>query len=124
MPVVPDKYRGSKVYLLTYCELITAAQRRETVTYQEIASIAGLPPSGNYMGKEVGYLLGEISDDEHANGRPMLSAIAVNTQGKPGSGFFALARDLGKLQDATPEGEQQFWEKEKAAVYATWKKEH
>lgn len=93
------------------------------MTYQEIAKIAGLPLSGNYMGREVGYLIGEISEDEHVNGRPMLSAIVVNTQGKPGPGFFSLARDLGKLQDDTPEGEHRFWEKEKAAVYATWQKE-
>jgi len=123
MPVIPDKYRGSKVYLLTYCELIAAARRRGTVTYQEIAKIVGLPLSGSYMGKEVGYLIGEISEDEHVNGRPMLSAIVVSKQGKPGSGFFALARELGILQDDTPEGEQRFWEKEKTAVYATWQTE-
>ncbi len=73
---------------------------------------------GNKMGKEVGWILGEISDDEVANGRPMLSAIAVNVKGQPGEGFFALARQHGKLID---DSEQTFWERERQLVYETWK---
>jgi hypothetical protein len=124
MTIVENRYRGSKEYHLIYCELIHAAQHRGLVTYQEIAKIMGLPLSGNHMGKEVGWLIGEISEDEHVNGRPMLSAIVINTQGKPGPGFFGLAVDLGKLAEDDPtDVEQRFWEKEKAAVYTAWQKE-
>jgi hypothetical protein len=46
----------------------------------------------------VGRLLGEISDDEHDAGRPLLSAIAVDkNSGLAGRGFFKLVRDM-KLQ--------------------------
>ena len=123
MPVVPDKYRGSKEYLLVYCELIKAARYKGTTTYQAIAEMMGLPLRGSYMGSEVGKILGEISEDELNQGRPMLSAIAVGVRGLPGPGFFSLAREFAKLQDDSKEGEHRFWEKEKAAVYATWQKE-
>jgi len=127
MPVAskkyPTKYRGSKEYLLVCCELIRAARYRGMTTYQAVADIMGLPLRGSYMGAEVGHMLGEISQDELDHGRPMLSAIVVGARGSPGPGFFNLAREVGKLQDDSKEGEQRFWEEEKEAVYATWQKE-
>jgi len=121
MPIVSDKYRGTKEYYLIYSELITAARYRGTITYQEIAKIIGLPLKGSYMGAEIGHLLGEISEDEFNAGRPMLSSIAVNVQGSPGSGFFELARSLGKLTEESKEAENDFWEEESEAVYEIWK---
>ena len=97
MPVVSDKYRGTTTYFHVLAELGRAAQYRGRTTYQDIALLMGLPQSGNYMGKEVGLILGEISEDEVRAGRPMLSAVAVGVNGKAGSGFFGLARDLGRL---------------------------
>ena len=111
-------YRGTKEFGLIYIELITAARYRGTVTYQEIAQIMGLPLSGNHMSREVGWILGEISAYELENGRPMLSAIAVGVNGKPGQGYFEWARKLGRL---TTEDEWVFWENECKAVYDTWK---
>jgi hypothetical protein len=118
MAIVPNRYRGKKEYSLVYAEMITAAKYRGTVTYQEIAKIMSLPLQGSHMGKEIGWILGEISEDEVTNGRPMLSAIAVNVKFEPGPGFFTLARDLNKLQD---EDEDAFWNKERQLVYEKWK---
>ncbi len=115
------KYRGTKEFLLVYSELINAARRRQTITYQEVADLMGLPSSGHHMGSETGHLLGEISEDEHGSERPMLSAIAISSvTGMPGPGFFKLARELGRLSDVSPDGERMFWEKEKDTVYSTW----
>ena len=122
MAVMKDKYRGSIIYQLVKSELITAARYRGTVTYQEIAKLMGLPLSGNYMGLEVGRILGEVSEDESLQGRPLLSAVAVGTSGEPGEGFYVLARELGKLNDDSAEGKRRFWQREKAKVYKTWKK--
>lgn len=122
MTVMRDKYRGTKAYHLVYNELIAAARYRGTVTYQEIAQLIGLPLSGNYMGLEVGHILGEISEDEHLQGRPMLSAVAVGVSGEPGEGFYILARGLGKLDDDSEDGKRRFWATEKAAVYKVWQK--
>ena len=122
MSTVANKYRGAREYSLVYAELITAARYRGTVTYQEIALIMGLHPAGAHMGTETGQVLGEISEDEHLRGRPMLSAIAVGVSEFPGDGFFALAGKLGKLTDSTADGKRKFWEKERDAVYETWRR--
>jgi len=118
---VASKYRGSKEFFLVYTALIMAARFRGTVGYQKVAELMGLPPQGNYMGTETGHLLGEISEDEHKYGRPMLSAIAVSTAGIPGDGFFKLARNLGKLAGTSTDTEREFWSSEKDAVYEAWK---
>ena len=115
------KYRGKKEYYLTFNELISAARYRGTVTYQEIAQLVGLPLKGSYMGSMIGHLLGEISEDEVNNGRPMLSAVAVNVQGVPGPGFYALARELGKEFDDSKEAKLAFWSSELSNVYEVWK---
>jgi alkylated DNA nucleotide flippase Atl1 len=118
MSTEQSRYRGTKEYGLIYTELITAAKYRGTVTYQEIAQIMGLPLQGNHMSREVGWILGEISESELANERPMLSAIAVGVNGKPGAGFFDWARKLGRLKS---DDEWAFWESECKSVYDTWK---
>ncbi|MBN1451643.1 MAG: hypothetical protein JW963_11560 [Anaerolineales bacterium] len=100
-----------------------AAQYHGLVTYQVIAKMMGLPSSGNYMAHELGIILGEISEDEVRKGRPMLSAMAVGVSGEPGEGFYTLAKELGLLQDDSPEEKRQFWEEQKARVYETWRAE-
>ena len=118
-----DKYRGKKIFHIIYNELITAARYRGTVKYQEIAMLMDLPLSGNYMGSEVGSILGAISEEEHNRGRPMLSAVAVGSTGSPGEGFFNLARGLGAQFEDSPKGKRAFWEQEKKKVYETWIRE-
>ena len=121
MTTVSSKYRGTKEYHLAYMTLITAAQYRGLVTYARIAQILGITQPGHHMAREVGQLLGEISEDEHLNGRPMLSALAVGVTGRPGEGFFALARGLGKLSTEDPAESERFWQSERERVYETWK---
>lgn len=121
MTVVPDRYRGTPEYLLVFCRLLTAARHRGHVTYQELAKVMGLPLRGSYMGSETGQILGEISEDEHLAGRPMLSAVALSVRGEPGSGFFTLARELGLLDSEARDDERRFWEQQKQAIYELWK---
>ena len=123
MTVKRSKFRGSKEYMLVYCELIQAARYRGTLTYQEIAQVLGLPRTGIYMGSQIGQLLGEISEDEHRCGRPLLSAVAVGVSGFPGQGFFALAKQLGIFESEGKDAERRFWEKERQAVYKTWQRD-
>lgn len=120
MGVVKSKYRGTTTYFHVMAELVRAAQYGGLTTYQDVAVIMGLPTWGSHMGSQVGQVLGEISDDEAAAGRPMLSAVAVNVEGKAGPGFFTLARDLNRLSDA--DSEPEFWERECRAVYVAWKR--
>ena len=76
MAIVPKKYRGTQIYGLVYCRLLDAARKKEGASYEEIGQIMGLAPGGD-AAQEVGQLLGEINEDEHNHGRPMLSAVAV-----------------------------------------------
>ena len=118
-----NKYRGKKIYRIIFNELLTATRYRGYVTYQEIAMLMGLPLKGNYMGKEIGQILGEISEEEHSRGRPMLSAVALGAARLPGEGFFNLAGSLGYQFEATTAGKRAFWEEEKKKVYETWQRE-
>ena len=120
MPVVSDKYRGTPKYFHVHAELVRAAQYRGLTTYQDIALLMGLPQSGNHMGKEVGLILGEISEDEVRARRPMLGSVAVGVNGKVGSGFFGLARDLGRLDQN--KDESAFREEELRATYSAWRR--
>lgn len=120
MGAAKDKHRGTTTYFHVMAELVRAAQHRGLTTYQDVAVIMGLPIRGSHMGSETGQILGEISEDEVAAGRPMLSAVAVSVEHKAGPGFFALARQLGRLTG--DESDAAFWEKERQAVYAAWKR--
>lgn len=120
MSTVRDKYRGTTKYFHVMAELVRAAQYRGLTTYQDIALIMGLPLRGSHMGREVGHILGEISEDEVAAGRPMLSAVAVGVDGKAGSGFFVLAKDLDRF--TANQSEATFWEQERKSVYMSWKR--
>lgn len=120
MPVVRSKYRGTTTYERVKAELIRAAEYRGVTTYQDIALIMGLPLQGSHMGAETGHILGEISEDEMRDGRPMLSAVAVSVSGTPGSGFFALARDLGRVK--TSDDDAGYWQGERDAVYQAWRR--
>jgi hypothetical protein len=67
-------------------------------------------------------LLGEISTDEHAEGRGMLTVIVVHKRGdmQPGPGFFDLAKRLGKdTSDILG-----CWIKELKVVHAHWSNEN
>ena len=120
MGEIEGKYRGTPVYVRVLAELVNAAQYRGVTTYQHIALIMGLPTEGNDMGKQIGAILGEISEDEVRAGRPMLSAVAVKTTGRPGQGFFPLAEKLGRAPGG--EADREFWKRERNAVYEAWKR--
>lgn len=63
-------------------------------------------------------LLGELSTEEEAAGRGMLSALVVHKVGdmEPGPGFFELAGDLGRdTSDIT-----KCWVEEMHKVHRTW----
>lgn len=115
-----NKYRGTTTYVHVLAELVRAAQYRGVTTYQDMAVIMGLPVTGSHMGKETGQMLREISVEEVAAQRPMLTAVVVGVQGKPGDGFYVLAGELGKMKAG--EDEHAFWEREREAVYAAWRR--
>ena len=118
MTFVPSKYRGTKTYDLVYAKVTSAANSRGPLIFcGELYELMGLKP-GNNAAKQAGHILGEISEDTHQAGKPMLSAIVVNkAKGYPGPGFFVLAKALGKLhRNASGEEEIEFWKQERNNV--------
>jgi hypothetical protein len=113
-------YRGTTTYVHVLAELVRAAQYRGVTTYQDLAVIMALPQSGNYMGGQIGQILGEIVEDEVVAGRPMLSAVVVGVSGRPGPGFFELGKELGR--NTGGQSEDTFWAREREAAYAAWRR--
>jgi hypothetical protein len=67
------------------------------IPYSELAAlITAIPLEGH--DQRFFHLLGEISEEEDAAGRGMLSVIVVHKAGdmQPGPGFFELAKQLGR----------------------------
>ena len=122
MVAIGTKYRNTQAYARVHEELVTAARHCRTLTYTDVGHAMGLTnPVGYHLARETGQILGEISEDEVHEGRPMLSALAVGKEsGIPGNGFFILARQLGKLGSEDWAAEIAFWEAEVGAVYGTW----
>jgi len=95
-----------------YDFLTEVARKRRKIAYGELGEKFGiLPPF-----RALNHALGRVSRAAHKDGRPMLSAVAVNRDTeKPGSGFYELAWELGKdLTDADA-----FYKSELEQVYET-----
>ena len=87
-----------------YERLVRAARAREFVHYGELAKMLGIDMDNPHFGAQVGKVLGEISEDEVANGRPMLSAIVVSKDDMlPGRGFFKLGQELHQVDPGEDE---------------------
>jgi hypothetical protein len=121
MTTLGSQYRGTREFPLVYSALVEAARNHHLVYYRDVAKRIGVPKSGHHMARQVGQVLGEISEDEHKAGRPMLSAIAVSEAGVLGEGFFNLARRLGRLDGSTREAEEAFLRSEQQRVYEIWR---
>lgn len=95
----------------------------------ERAKVRGMIPYSELVGKlktislepesyALAAMLGEISSEEDASGRGMLTVIVVHKQGdmQPGPGFFELAEELGRdTSDIL-----KCWVDELKKVYAYW----
>ncbi|HEV2385872.1 MAG TPA: hypothetical protein VGS20_01325 [Candidatus Acidoferrales bacterium] len=97
--------------------LAAYARRRQMIPYsefvQEIHSI-----QLEHHDPRLFHFLGEISSEENAVGRGMLSALVVHKHGdyQPGPGFFELAAKLGR--DTTDI--VKCWIEEVKRVFAAW----
>jgi hypothetical protein len=76
--------------------MIKRARRGATLTYTDLCNeISAIRFDPHDM--RLPHFLGEISTEEDASGRGMLTAVVVHKHdGQPGKGFFELARSLGR----------------------------
>lgn len=99
--------------------LIQVAASQDVVYYSEIAPLVAIDMSSPPDREEIGRLLGEISEFEHDQGRPLLSAVAISHDGnRPGKGFYNLAQELGLHEGSHHDS---FWTRELKRVHAVWK---
>ncbi len=82
-------------------KLIEVARRRgeQTITYQELSDACNLGlvmRVSEFDRAEIGRILGAISEFEHNQSRPLLSALVLTKgSGYEGNGFFKLCEELG-----------------------------
>ena len=93
------------------------AKRGSPITYSElvgkIVSIHMEPRD-----TRLAHFLGELSTEEHEEGRPLITALVVHKHDQqPGQGFFELARSLG----FTVIDEVKFWSDEIKKLQHCWR---
>jgi len=82
--------------------LITVAEQESTITYSDLVErVRDLQhlanPIDNPHDPRLAEILGEISREEDAAGRGMLSVVVVRKNDDiPGDGYFILAKELGR----------------------------
>ena len=97
--------------------LARRARRRRRISSQTFVRRIGTLPF-EFRDPRLDALLSEVSTEEHAAGRGMLTVLVVHADGDrlPGPGFFELARRLGYEFD----DEEIFWGEEFERVCAAW----
>jgi hypothetical protein len=77
--------------------LSALARNGHSITYRDLASLAGIDPP--HAIHRLTLALERLAREDHAAGRPLLSALAVSRVGAvPGRGFFELLSELGRFQ--------------------------
>ena len=112
-----DKWEAAKAEAKAV--LADFARRRQMIPYSDfVTKIRSIHIE--YHDPRLFHFLGEISSEESAAGRGMLTALVVHKHGdmQPGPGFFELAQELGHdTSDIV-----KFWIEEVKRVFAAWKK--
>ncbi len=99
--------------------LIKVAWHNNTISYSEVGKVVGLDMANPGERSKLANALDEINREEHERGRPLLSAVVVQKEsGHPGTGFFDLARELGKQKP--DENNQVFFANELQRVFDAW----
>jgi hypothetical protein len=103
-PETMKKYKN-----LTRPILLRVAKKRTFITYEELMAQMGGRPGRGYIGE----VLGEVSDSEHGNRRPLLSSLVVNKKdGLPGNLYYKLKAFPSSLINAPRESKIARWQKE------------
>ena len=96
--------------------MIAVARDAKVITYSDLAYRKIKSCTFEPHDPRLARMIGDISTDEDEAGRGMLSAVVVNKRdGRPGPGFFTLARSLGRDTD----DELRCWNDELKKVHGT-----
>ncbi|MGE3109696.1 MAG: hypothetical protein AB7O77_15265 [Phycisphaerales bacterium] len=115
--VPPEKWAAAKAEIRAI--LINKAKERAMIPYSDlVAQVRAV--NFNAFDVRLFSILGQLSTDEHEQGRPLLSVLVVHKTGdmQPGDGFFELAESLGRDTSNLLEA----WIAEVQKVYQYWNK--
>lgn len=112
----PREWAAARAEMLAV--LVEVAASQATITYGNLAArvhAIEFDPRSPLLAT----MLGEISEEQDALGRGMLSAVVIHQEGDqmPGEGFFALARRLGRRID----DKEQMWVREVGKVHQKYR---
>lgn len=98
--------------------LIQKAHGKKLISYGDLAKLMTITNLDDR--KEPFFeMLGEISRDEHSEGRGMLTVVVINQEFRvPGRGFFTVARELGHAKA----NELEILAMESSKVFYHWEK--
>lgn len=118
--IIMSEAKVSDRHRTVYERLVQAARAGQFVHYGELAKMLGIDTNNPHFAAQVGAVLGRISEDEIAAGRPMLSSIVVSKDTKlPGRGFFNLGEQLRQTRPG--EDEIAFAVRQIRQTHAYWK---
>ena len=103
--------------------LIERAELGATIQYGKLNELIGCPYNLEISSERtrMGEDLGDISEFENSQGRPLLSSVVVNTNGVTGVGFFEMAQKL-ELFDPSKQSKKKFLQQEQKKVFEYWKR--
>jgi hypothetical protein len=105
---------------LVYNRLIEVACEGKVIPVCEVSGLLNLDLDCPQGWADINLILNDISCQENAAGRPLLSAVAVLPDiGFPAMGFFRLARELGVNRCCD---ERSFFYAELKRVHRYWEK--
>jgi hypothetical protein len=109
------------VHQKIYEHLIQVAKSGDIVPYSHIAPMASLNMDNAVDRQQLSEILSDISEFQHQQGRPLLSAVVTFKDiPYPGKGFFDLARRCGKYDGHKETDELDFFVQELKRVHAHW----
>ena len=103
--------------------LIDLAKNKEHMRYQAFSDKFQLGYDMHDIEdrKKIGEILGEISEAEHSERKPLLSVFIQHEDGLPGPGFFKMAEELGRYIPTFMD-KKQFVSREMSYAYNYWNK--
>ena len=98
-----------------------ASSGAKPITYSDFTEALGKGIRSDADVGALGRYLDVICELEAEEDRPMLTALLISKDtGRPGEGFYDMARKLNKYAGTTEQDDIDFFKQELQAVYDTW----
>lgn len=123
-PFTDDQWRS--VVDAGYAFLVNVASQLSTTTYTAFCSaVDAITPGSHSLDPQspaVGAALGDIARRSLAEKHVILPAVILTSDGMPGTGFFAYAKESGLLPPKTKSDARfEFWAEHIQKVYRAYK---